>query len=148
MKVILKIDIRGLGQRGKIVEVSDGYGRNYLVKNALAVIADAHAIENITREAAAREKKAASQREKAEAAAKRLASQVFEFGRAAGEKGHLYAGLKESEILAKIKDREQSLAPAAKLLDYSPLKEAGTYRVKLQVLPGVVSEISISVIKT
>ncbi len=132
MKIILLKDVRKLGRAGEIAEVSDGFARNYLFPKKLG--------EPVTAEALERSKSLKSMREQIETEStgavtellQKLRSAVLEFSLPGDKEGHLYTGLKESEILAKISGGDQSMQKSLKLKDYTPLKQAGRHDITLQ----------------
>ncbi len=148
MKIILLKDIKNLGRLGEILEVKSGYARNFLIPRHLARLADLKSVEEIEK----RRDQERSQEAKAQAQAEKLAtslkSRTFGTAAAADEKGHLYAGLKETAILAKIRESEPGLPIETKLLDYVPIKELGSYVLKVRIRPGAEAvEINLQVTK-
>lgn len=134
MKIILLKDIKNLGQVGEIMDIADGYGRNYLIPRGLGQVADRKTAEVL----AVRRQKAAEAakfvRTAVEKSSQRLAGLVLTFVLPADGKGHLYAGLKESEIFAKISKGEASLTgDLVKFPDFEPLKSVGEHKVGLWV---------------
>lgn len=131
MKVILKKDVGKLGRAGEVKEVNDGFARNFLIPRNLAVFATAQEMQKAT----AKQTQQLKSMEKALVLVKRLReklkNQRFDFVLPGDEKGHLYTGLKQSEIFAKIKDRGFSLPENATLIDYSPLRSAGIHEIRL-----------------
>ena len=134
MKIILTKDIRKLGRTGDIVDVSEGFARNYLLRNELAQIATAKAVDRANE---LRDRQNKNQQATAKARhgfLKKVTSQVFEFSLAGDKNGHLYAGLKESEILARITEGAPALSDTLKLANYTPIKTTGEHTVLLQGL--------------
>ncbi len=137
MKIILQKDVRGLGKIGGILTVANGYARNYLFPQKLAKLADAAALSELAQKAKNEELYVQKRQRDAYALAKKLLNTRLIFALPATERGHLYAGLKPGEILAKLKLKE------AKLVDYENLKEIGEYRVKVELMPKLQTEITI-----
>ena len=132
MKVILIQDVKKLGRTGEIVDTSDGHARNFLIPQRLAkpVTPDVlRAFENAKKSQAGREALAA---QKMREFTRNLANKEFAFQVAADDSGHLYAGLKESDILAKITKGGGSTGVKASLTEYTPIKTAGTHEVTLK----------------
>ena len=133
MKIILTKDIKKLGKAGDVLDVSEGYARNFLLRSQSAVVAGNTELKKL-------EQVKQQQKTKSEAEAKSLkksldmiASQTYHFALAGDKNGHLYAGLKESEILAKITEGGTSLQKSLRLVDYSPLKTSGEHTVRLEI---------------
>ena len=132
MKVVIIRDLKGVGRAGDIVEVPDGYGRNFLIPKSYAKFADSTTVQEISRKKAD------------EKLSKILGKIELIFSLPATPEGSLYSGLKESEILAKIKNREPRLSPQAKLADYQPIKKTGDHSVILLI--NLKSRIEIKII--
>ena len=143
MRLILTKDVRKLGSAGDVVEVSDGFARNFLLAQKLAKQADAKALA----EAEARKRHTAQKLEQTWLGAKKimakLGSAVYEFTLPGDAEGHLYASLKESEILARISGG--GVAPV-KLQGYAPLKRAGTYEIAVSGPEGLSGKVKITII--
>lgn len=145
MKIILSKDVKGLGRLGDIVDVSDGYARNFLIRQDFGKAADKISLGQIVKTAEQKQKKIEIASEKSAAAAKRLAGKTFEFFLPADEKGHLYAGLKEPEIIARIKVREPDTPDDAQIVDYSPLKETGEHAITLKNNKNFFTQLAIQI---
>lgn len=146
MKIILKKDVKGVGKSGEIVGVADGYGRNYLVPSGLALAWNAKTAAALAQETAISEEKAKRDLVTTRQLVEKLAGGKFEFRFPADEKGHLYAGLKEDEILSKIgKGAGSPLTHGLKLVDYHPIKQTGNYKARVKIGQNV-SEINIIII--
>lgn len=143
MKAILLQDVKGLGRQGEVVEVADGYARNLLIPKGLAALADAKTIETVQNQVKVRELKVEGTGKISLDLAQRLKSQTFELYRVADEKGHLYAGLKDSEIRAKIREVTPLISPEMiQFSDYVPLKTVGRHQVRASI-GGNLTEINI-----
>lgn len=137
MKVILLQNIKSLGQANDVVEVADGFARNFLLRRNLAKAADAAALSDLQRQKASREAKSKAEAEKARGLAgkiEKLELEITPHGTAAGT---LYAGLKESAILARLRKSVSNLSETARLLDYQPIKSLGDHEVLIELAPGV-----------
>ena len=132
MKVVLLTDIKKAGRRGDIVDVAEGYARNYLLPKRLAAIANETVLKNIAGEKERRENKANLQIKEMQEVASRLAHNGLFFSVPAARGGKLYAGLKDSEILARIKQLEPGFPEGANIEDYQSIKTVGEHRIKLK----------------
>jgi len=131
MKVIFLKDVSGLGQRGQVKEVKDGFGRNYLVPNGLAALVDSQAVKRIQKE----RHDALSQKEKHEmeqaAVKKNLARSTLFFQKRANEKGSLFAAVTVEEILATLEQKGfRTLSKS--MITGLPLKSVGKHVVYVQ----------------
>lgn len=102
IKVILRDTVRGLGKRGETVEVSDGYARNYLLPQGLAMRSSAGAEAQAVAMRAAREVKDARERAAAEEIAKRLAPTVIRLEVRASAEGRLFGSVAEGDIVEAV----------------------------------------------
>ena len=139
MKVILKQDIKGIGKKDEIHEVSDGYARNYLFPRKLAAVADASAVN------VARSKEAAADFHEAEtvAAAKDLAAKIEGKGGASGRLHGKVTGKEVADALAQLAG-----APIDKKkieLETKDIKDAGVFNGKVRLHVGVVASFKIMV---
>mgnify|MGYP000337995913 CR=1 FL=1 len=91
MKVVLKQDVKSIGKKDELHEVSDGYARNYLLPRGLAVAADAAAVNEVRTKAAASEHHAAEELANAQALAKKLNGQIVAIKAKAGQGGRCSA---------------------------------------------------------
>ena len=116
MKVILKQDIKGIGKKDEIHEVSDGYARNYLFPRKLAAVADASAL-NI-----ARSKEAAA------------------------DSGRLFGKVTSKEIAAALSEAAGETVDKKKIeLDVKDIRDAGVFTGKVRLYPGVVANFKVNV---
>lgn len=98
MKVILQQDVKGQGKKGQMVEVSDGYARNFLLPRKLAVSATADNINTMKQQEKARKAQEAAEKAQAEATAKQLEGLMVKITAKAGEGGRLFGAVTAKEI--------------------------------------------------
>jgi large subunit ribosomal protein L9 len=103
MRVILRSDLDGLGKRGDIVEVADGYARNYLLPKSHAIVASDGAIEQASRMRRARDARDASARDAATTIASTLVPKVITVSAKAGPEGKLFGSVTAADIVAAVK---------------------------------------------
>lgn len=130
MEVILKEDIKGLGNKNEIVKVKPGYGENYLIPKGFAIIADAAnkkvTAENV-RQAA---HKAAKIKQEAEGLAKKLDQLIIKIPAKVGEKGKIFGAVTALQISEALK--AQGIAVERKQISFNmPIKMLGTYEASL-----------------
>jgi len=142
MKVILLKNVSKLGKRGEVKEVSDGYGRNYLLPNNLAVVASEKAAVVAAKNFLRAEQRALSKQVKPADAAARLRPVVLIFSEKADDKGTFFAGITREKIIAALKEKKISLREK-QLKGEFPLKKAGSYKIYVDVAPGVKSEFNV-----
>ena len=98
MKVILKQDLKGTGKKGEMINVSDGYARNYLLPRGLAIEANAQAMGELKAKQAAAEHKAAVEKQAAQELCDQLKGTTVKLGAHAGQGGTLFASVTAKEI--------------------------------------------------
>ncbi|RJQ37393.1 50S ribosomal protein L9 [Candidatus Parcubacteria bacterium] len=144
MKVILKKDIPSVGRAGEVKSVSDGYARNFLFPQNLAIPATTAALAVLERERAEGEKRVSREKSHNEQVAKRLAALPIKFTMKANSQGHLFGSITASEIAGAIK--EHGIAVDRHWIELAePIRAAGEYRVKVKFPHDVETEIAVSV---
>lgn len=145
MKVILLKNVKNVGQANDIVDATDGYARNFLLARGLAKIADPSSLValNVKRQAEeTREKKLVKYGQELR---KKLESMSLQFEKPGSPAGTLYAGLKEFDILAKLREMVAELPEDVRLVDYEALKQAGEYEVTIKLSPAVSAKFKLSI---
>lgn len=145
MKVILKKDVRGTGKEGQIVNVSDGFARNFLFPQQLAVEAT-KANLNEAAQAKAREARRKEQeiQEYKDIAAKLNGIEVTLKARS-GKDGKLFGSITNKEIAEEIKTQFGYDVDRRKILLDEPIKALGVYKVKVQMLANIAAELNLNV---
>ena len=144
MKVILTSDVAKLGKSGEMKDVTDGFARNFLIPQKLAVPAAGGAYRAWQHDIASREEKRKREREEAEIAATRIASTTLTMGVKVGDGGKLYGSITSKDIADALARRGINV-DRHKIDLNEPLKTLGTYKVAIKVLPGVMSEVTVVV---
>ena len=145
MKVILTQEVKKLGSKGQIVEVSDGYARNYLIPQGLGQEATKTKIKEIQEKSLKDEKKKNSEKESAEALKTKLHGQEVVIKVKAGAGDKLFGAVTAKEI-ADVLQSKFALALDKKKIDTGdPIKHLGTYNIKLKIYPSVLAEIKLVV---
>ncbi len=136
MKVLLGQDVKGTGKKGEIVEVSDGYARNFLLPRKLATPADAAAVNaaNIQKSAAQHRKFAAGVKARENAAA--LEGKRVTIHAKVGENGKLFGAITGKEIAAALKE-QLGVEVDRKKISVDPIKTTGEYTAKLSLFENV-----------
>jgi len=145
MEVILKQDIQGLGYKNDIVKVKPGYGRNYLIPNGTAIIANESNKRMVNENVRQAAHKAAKIKQDAEALAAKIGDLTIEFGTKAGESGKIFGAVTAIQIADVLKSKGFDIDRKKVILKESP-KELGTYKVILDLHKEVKHEISIKVV--
>jgi large subunit ribosomal protein L9 len=144
MKVLLTADVKGTGKKGDVVEVADGYGRNFLLKKGLATVATASNVHQ------AQQQKEAAQFHKAEEvkALKALAAQIngksVEVKIKTGENGKTFGSITASHVAAALS--EQGFDVDKKKIKIDAIKTLGSYPAEVRLMEGVTAKITVQVV--
>ena len=133
MKVILQQDVRGQGKKGQLVEVSDGYARNFLLPKKLAVPATAENVNTMKQQEKARKAQEAAEKAEAEALSKKLEGLMVKIPAKAGEGGRLFGAVTAKEISEALAAQHGLTIAKAKLVLDEPIKSCGGYQVKAKL---------------
>ncbi len=133
MKVILQQDVRGHGKKGQMVEVSDGYGRNYLLPRKLAVEATPDNINAMQLRDKAKAAQIAREKAEAQAIAKDVESKIVKIPARAGGSGKLFGAVTAKEISEALKAQFGMEIAKQKINLTDPIKSFGSYEVKCKL---------------
>lgn len=145
MKVILKEDVQGSGKKGDIVNVSDGYAKNFLLKRGLAVEATAKAMNEINAKKAADEHRIKVETEAAQAVANEIKDKTIKVLAKAGENGKLFGSVTAKEVADEVKKQLGYEIDRRKITLESEIKKFGTYNAEIKLQHGVSSKIFVMV---
>ena len=145
MKVILQQDVKGQGKKGQLVEVSEGYARNFLLPRKLAIPATTDAINTMNLKEKARKAEEARQKAEAEATVEKLKSCMVKLTAKAGSGGRLFGAVTTKEISEGLKTQFDIDIPKQKLVLDEPIKAFGSYQVKAKLGFEVVGTVYVSV---
>ena len=130
MKVIFNVDVKGQGKKGEMKEVSEGYGRNYLLPRKLAVEATADNMNALRLKEKAKAAAVAAEKAKAMENAKQLESIVVKLPAKAGSSGKLFGAVTSQEISDALRDQYGIEIEKQKIVQAEPIKSYGSYEVK------------------
>ncbi len=146
MKVILRESVKGLGSAGTVVEVSDGYGRNFLIPRGLAVEATPANL-NLLRQRQQREEAAAQRAlHEAQGAAAKLDGSEITIVARAGEGGRLFGSVTSQNVADAIAQRTGLRVEKRRIELPEPIKALGDYPVILRLHPQVTARITVHVV--
>jgi large subunit ribosomal protein L9 len=144
MKVILREDVENLGKGGELVEVKNGYGRNFLIPRGLAVVANPRNIREVEHQKSVAAAKAAKLRASAQAVAKRLADTPITLRRKVGEQDKLYGSVTAMDIAEALAAR--GLQIDRRHIDLGePIKTVGDHEVGVKLHAEVVGKVKVKV---
>ena len=145
MKVILQQDVKGQGKKGQLVEVSEGYARNFLLPRKLAIEATTDAINTLNLKEKARKAEEARQKAEAEEISKKLKDCPVKLTAKAGNGGKLFGAVTTKEISEGLKKQHNIDIPKQKLVLDEPIKAFGTYQVKAKLGFEITGTLSVTV---
>ncbi|MEZ5215190.1 MAG: 50S ribosomal protein L9 [Ilumatobacteraceae bacterium] len=144
MQVILRADIDGLGKRGDIVEVKDGYGRNYLLPRGLAFTATPGAVQQAQAMRRSRDLRDAADREAAQEIARTLVAKVITLTSKSGAEGRLYGSITSADIVEAI-SAQTGVELDRRKLKFEPIKQLGTHSVAVKLHADVEFPVQVEV---
>ena len=133
MKVILQQDVKGQGKKGQMVEVSDGYARNFLLPRKLAKEATADNVNTMKLQEKAKREQEAKEKAEAEALAQQLRTLSVRVSAKAGNGGRLFGAVTTKEISDGLRQQFGIDIPKQKLVLDEPIKAFGSYQVKAKL---------------
>jgi len=146
MKVILQVDIKALGQKGQVREVSDGYARNYLFPKGLAVEASAGNVQDLAHKKAVEERRKEKEKQEVLALAAKLNALNIQIAVKTGEGGRLFGSVTSKEIAAELKNSCGIEIDKRKLELKESIKNLGDYLVTVKLHPEVNAQIKVHIV--
>ena len=146
MKLILKADVAGVGHRGDIVDVADGYGRNYLVPKGMAMKATAGAEAQAAAMRRSRDLKDAEDREAAQEVAKALVATTVTITAKASPEGKLFGSVTANDIVEAVKEQTGAGLDRRQLQLDEHIKDVGTHQVFAKLHADVAFPLTIEVV--
>ena len=145
MKVILQQDIRGKGKKGQMIEVSDGYARNYMLPRKLAIEATADNVNTMRMTDKAQQEKRQREREEAFAISKKMADLVVTVRCKGGGAGRLFGSVTTQEIADSLKKQTGIDLDKRKIVLEEQIKTVGDYKVKCKLGYEINAELKLKV---
>ncbi|MCH5142294.1 MAG: 50S ribosomal protein L9 [Clostridiales bacterium] len=145
MKVVLLQDVKGQGKKGEIVEVNEGYARNFLIKKGFAEAATASKINDINQKKAAADYHKAEEIKAMQALAKEINGKLFTVKIKAGLKGKVFGSVTGANISDALQEAGYNV-DKKKIVLPQPIKLVGEYEIELKLMEGISSKIKINVV--
>ena len=142
MKVILLQDVKGTGKKGELAEVSEGYGRNFLLPRKLAREANAQAMNELRNHEESIRYKEETERKNAQAAADKLNGKSVKLFVKAGKGGRLFGSVTAKEIAEELKKTYGVTVDKRKIVLDADIKAFGTYKCEVKLYNGISAKIS------
>ena len=145
MKVVLLQDVRAQGKKGDIVNVSDGYARNFLFPKNLAVVADAQALNDQKNKEEAKKFKVETDRAAARALADKMKDLTVVIHASHGEDGRLYGSVTSKDIAEALQAQHGVTVDKRKLVLPEMIKAYGSYQLEAKLYPEITGQIRVVV---
>jgi large subunit ribosomal protein L9 len=133
MKVMLTQDVKGQGKKDQIIEVSDGYARNFLLPKKLAIIADAKAVNEAKNKEASNLHKIEVAKAEARATSDKLSKLIVKINESAGNDNRLYGAVTSKDIVERLSKDHGITLDKKKLVMTESIKTFGTYKVEVKL---------------
>ena len=146
MKVLLLKDVKAQGKEGDIIEVNDGYAKNFLIKKGLAAPASSKLINETEQKNAALARKKELEKIDAQKMADRMSGSVVKLAMSCGENGKMFGSVTTKEISETLYENGYDI-DKKKIIIKTPIKTLGTYDVEVKVYANISTNISLIVHK-
>ena len=147
MKVILLEDVKSLGKKGQLVDVSDGYARNFILSKKKGIEATAKNMNDLKLQKAHEDKLAAQRLEEAKLFAAEIAKAEVVLELKVGEGGKLFGAVSSKEIAQAAKEQLNMELDKKKLVLPNPIKTVGTTSVSVKLHPQVTGKLHVKVVE-
>jgi large subunit ribosomal protein L9 len=146
MRVILRSDVDNVGKKGDVVEVADGFARNYLVPKGFAMKASDGALQQAQSMRRARDVKDAKDRESAEVVARQLVPAVIRIPAKAGTEGRLFGSVTAAEVASAVEAQTGIAIDRRRLHMAEPIKTLGSHEVPVKLHADVEFRVTLEVV--
>lgn len=145
MKVVLLQDVKGQGKKGEIVDVNEGYARNFLIKKGMAEVATPSKINDINQKKAAADYHKAEEIKATKELAKEIYGKLFTVKIKAGLKGKVFGSVTGANISDALLEAGYNV-DKKKIVLPQPIKLVGEYEIELKLMEGISTKIKINVV--
>ena len=145
MKVILTQDVKGQGKKDQIIEVSDGYARNFLLPKKLAIQADAKALNEVKNKEASKSHKIAVETAEAKEIAQKLEGILVKIVSKSGADGKLYGAVTNKDVADALEAQYKIVIDKKKITIANPIKSYGKYELDVKLYTDVAGKINLLV---
>lgn len=143
MKVILLSDVKDVGKKDEVVEVSPGYGRNFLIRRGLAVMATAGSLNVLAEEESEKADKQEALKQKAIEKKEKIETIELDFPVNVGVEGKIFGSVSSKQVARALLQRHQIKVDRRKFLDNGPYNHLGVNNVKVELFKGVTATIQV-----
>lgn len=145
MKVILLQDVKGSGKKGELVNVSDGYARNFLLPKKLAKEANSQAMNELKNAENAKQFKIETDKKAANEAKSKIDNKSLKITAKAGKEGKLFGSVTSKEISAELKNQFGISVDKRKISLAGDIKAFGTYQAEIKLYTGITATVNVVV---
>lgn len=145
MKVILLADVKGQGKKNEVIEVSDGYGKNFLIPRKLAKLADAQSVNDAKTKESARLYRLETEKKDAQELAEKLKKITVTIKASCGGDGRLYGSVTAKDISERLAADYGIKLDKRKLVVKDPIKAYGKYALEVRLYPEVTGTLNLLV---
>lgn len=146
MKIILRSDVHNVGRKGDVIDVSDGYARNYLVPKGLALKASDGAMAQAAAMRRSREVKEARDRASAEEVARRLTPSVIRITARAGAEGRLFGSVTSADLVEAVEAQTGITLDRRRVHLDEPIKSVGAHEVAVRLHGDIEARLQVEVV--
>ncbi|MDH7568102.1 MAG: 50S ribosomal protein L9 [Armatimonadota bacterium] len=145
MRVVLLHDVTGVGKAGELVNVADGYGRNFLLPRKLAILASEGVVRTFEMQQKVIQRRADRERRDAESVANRLAAHPITIEARTGVGGKLYGSVTTQDIADRVREELGIELDRRHIELHEPIRLVGSYTVPVRFVRGVVAQLTVNV---
>lgn len=145
MKVILQQDVQGSGKKGELINVADGYAKNFLIKRGLAVEATAQAMSEFEAREASKARKIKLEQDAANASKQKIEGKTLKMTGKVGDNGRLFGSVTAKEVAEALKNQFGVEVDKRKIALESDIKAFGTYNAEVKLYHGISAKIYVMV---
>lgn len=145
MKVILLSDVRKLGQKGEVIQVADGYARNYLLPKGLAVEALPARLKELESQSQRAKTRKEQEEERSERIREKINHQTIIVKARCGEGGKLFGAITSKEISEALKSQFKTEIDRKKIDIKEPIRQLGEYEVRIKIYPQIQADVVVRV---
>ncbi len=145
MKVILLADVKGQGKKNDVIEVADGYAKNFLIARKLAKAADAQSLNDVKVKEEARLYRIATEKKEAQELAKKLETMIVTMPAPGGTDGRLYGSVTAKDVSERLRKDYGITIDKRKIVVSEPIKSFGTYHLEVKLYTEVTGKITLKV---
>jgi len=143
MQVILLQDVKKVGKKGEIVTVADGYGRNFLIKNKLAVLATATGKEFVARDRENARLQDLENKHNAEKLKEKIEGLTLEFYLQSGKDGKTFGSVSTKMVVEELMKKHQIKVDKRKFIEARPIQALGYTNLKIELYKGVIATVKV-----